>query len=114
VPVHALKLGVRVGQVRWRHGDQGRCGVQVVLHPLSAEMRVGIWQSCRVDSWTRGAFLRRNQKSDCNLGLCFHEVQQPVQASLVQFYQAPERVCCLLVLNSVTSTPQSIRQPEAA
>jgi hypothetical protein len=26
----------------------------------------------------------------------------------------PERVCCLLVLNSVTSTPQWIRQPEAA
>ena len=25
-----------------------------------------------------------------------------------------ERVCCLLVLNSVTSTPQWIRQPEAA
>ncbi len=25
-----------------------------------------------------------------------------------------ERVCCLLVLNSVTSTPQWIRQPKAA
>ena len=28
--------------------------------------------------------------------------------------QDPERECCLLVLNSVTSTPQWIRQPEAA
>jgi hypothetical protein len=28
--------------------------------------------------------------------------------------EARERVCCLLVLNSVISTPQWIRQPEAA
>jgi len=31
----------------------------------------------------------------------------------VQVLVAPERECCLLVLNSVTSTPQWIRQPEA-
>ena len=29
-------------------------------------------------------------------------------------FQWRESVCCLLVLNSVTSTPQWIRQPEAA
>ena len=31
-----------------------------------------------------------------------------------KFSNVRERVCCLLVLNSVTSTPQWIRQPEAA
>ena len=29
-------------------------------------------------------------------------------------YDEPRRECCLLVLDSVTSTPQWIRQPEAA
>ena len=33
-----------------------------------------------------------------------------ISASIVK----EKRVCCLLVLNSVTSTPQWIRQPEAA
>ena len=34
--------------------------------------------------------------------------------SLTKRLKERERVCCLLVLNSVTSTPQWIRQPEAA
>ena len=41
-----------------------------------------------------------------------HHTSRPPSASWTR--NGSERVCCLLALNSVTSTPQWIRQPEAA
>jgi len=53
-----------------------------------------------------GAKARRDHKSECSR-LEVLKVRERAR-------RARERECCLLVLNSVTSTPQWIRQPEAA
>jgi hypothetical protein len=56
--------------------------------------------------------------SVCIIHLCSVFVKPPPFSSRIYFLRISllffERVCCLLVLNSVTSTPQCIRQPKAA
>jgi hypothetical protein len=49
-----------------------------------------------------------------NTSLCHRPSPQSSPESGPSPSPSPERVCCLLVLDSVTSTPRWIRQPEAA
>jgi hypothetical protein len=64
-------------------------------------------QASKTLAVTQARLERRIPKNVNFLLLAFHRV-------LNVAYVHVERVCCLLVLNSVTSTPQWIRQPEAA